>query len=147
MSSYEKRIFMGEKTNRRVFWRAQAENIDWFESPKTILKSDENGIERWFPDGVMNTSWLALDYHCEQGRGDNTALIYDSPVTGNKKTYTYRELRDQVAKIAGMLSAQGVEKRRPSCCLHADDPRSGNGNACLCTFGCDSLSCVWWFCA
>lgn len=109
MSSYEKE-YLWAKNEPESFWRAQAENIDWFESPKTILKSDENGIERWFPDGVMNTSWLALDYHCEQGRGDNTALIYDSPVTGNKKTYTYRELRDQVAKIAGMLSAQGVEK-------------------------------------
>lgn len=84
MSSYEKE-YLWAKNEPESFWRAQAENIDWFESPKTILKSDENGIERWFPDGVMNTSWLALDYHCEQGRGDNTALIYDSPVTENKK--------------------------------------------------------------
>ena len=109
MSSYEKE-YLWAKNEPESFWRAQAENIDWFESPKTILKSDENGIERWFPDGVMNTCWLALDYHCEQGRGDNTALIYDSPVTGRKATYTYSDLRDQVAKIAGMLSAQGVEK-------------------------------------
>lgn len=84
MSSYEKE-YLWAKNEPESFWRAQAENIDWFESPKTILKSDENGIERWFSDGVMNTSWLALDYHCKQGRGDNTALIYDSPVTGNKR--------------------------------------------------------------
>lgn len=59
---------------------------------------------------MLNTSWLALDYHCEQGRGDKTALIYDSPVTETKRTYTYYEMRDQVAKIAGMLAAQGVTK-------------------------------------
>ena len=92
------------------FWEAQSQAIDWFESPKTILQTDDNGIERWFPDGVMNTCWLALDYHCEHGRGDNTALIYDSPVTGNQSSYTYNQLRDQVAKVAGMLAAQGVTK-------------------------------------
>ncbi|MFS1477713.1 propionyl-CoA synthetase [Vibrio lentus] len=92
------------------FWETQSQAIDWFEPPKTILQTDDNGIERWFPDGVMNTCWLALDYHCENGRGDNTALIYDSPVTGNQSSYTYNQLRDQVAKVAGMLAAQGVTK-------------------------------------
>ncbi|MCK8086928.1 propionyl-CoA synthetase [Vibrio sp. 1CM8B] len=92
------------------FWETQSQAIDWFEPPKTILQTDENGIERWFPDGVMNTCWLALDYHCENGRGDNTALIYDSPVTGNQSSYTYKQLRDQVAKVAGMLATQGVTK-------------------------------------
>lgn len=146
MSSYEKE-YLWAKNEPESFWRAQAENLDWFESPKTILKSDENGIERWFPDGVMNTCWLALDYHCEQGRGDNTALIYDSPVTGRKATYTYSDLRDQVAKIAGMLSAQGVEKWRPSRYLHADDPRSRNGDACLRAFGGDSFRSIRRFCS
>ncbi|MEZ9531747.1 propionyl-CoA synthetase [Vibrio lentus] len=92
------------------FWETQSQAIDWFEPPKTILQTDDNGIERWFPDGVMNTCWLALDYHCENGRGDNTALIYDSPVTGNQSSYTYNQLRDQVAKVAGMLATQGVTK-------------------------------------
>ncbi|MEZ8245720.1 propionyl-CoA synthetase [Vibrio splendidus] len=92
------------------FWETQAQAIDWFEPPKTILQTDENGIERWFPDGVMNTCWLALDYHCENGRGGNTALIYDSPVTGTQSSYTYNQLRDQVAKVAGMLATQGVTK-------------------------------------
>lgn len=90
------------------FWETQAQAIDWFEPPKTILQTDDNGIERWFPDGVMNTCWLALDYHCENGRGDNTALIYDSPVTGHQSSYTYDQLRNQVAKVAGMLATQGV---------------------------------------
>ncbi|MEZ9894030.1 propionyl-CoA synthetase [Vibrio lentus] len=92
------------------FWETQSQAIDWFEPPKTILQTDDNGIERWFPDGVMNTCWLALDYHCENGRGDKVALIYDSPVTGTQSSYTYNQLRDQVAKVAGMLAAQGVTK-------------------------------------
>lgn len=92
------------------FWRQQAQQLSWFEAPKTILQNDQNGIERWFPDGILNTSWLALDYHCEQGRGEQTAIIYDSPVTNTKKKYTYLELRDQVAKVAGMLAEQGVSK-------------------------------------
>ncbi|WP_261884428.1 propionyl-CoA synthetase [Vibrio pomeroyi] len=94
----------------KSFWETQSQAIDWFESPKTILQTDDNGIERWFPDGVMNTCWLALDYHCENGRGDKVALIYDSPVTGIKSSYTYNELREQVAKTAGMLAEQGVTK-------------------------------------
>ncbi len=59
-------------------WETQSQAIDWFESPKTILQTDDKGIERWFLDGVMNTCWLALDYHCENGRGDKVAPIYDS---------------------------------------------------------------------
>ncbi len=70
--------------------------------------------------GVMNTCWLALDYHCEHGRGDKVALIYDSPVTGIKSSYTCR-LREQVAKTAGMLAGQGVTKGDYCGYLHADD--------------------------
>ncbi|USD62030.1 propionyl-CoA synthetase [Vibrio sp. SCSIO 43140] len=109
MSAYQKEYQWAEQ-QPESFWEHQASKIDWFEAPKTILAKDDNGIERWYPDGVMNTSWLALDYHCEQGRGDNTALIYDSPVTGTKQSYSYQEMRDKVAKIAGMLAAQGVVK-------------------------------------
>lgn len=109
MSAYQKEYQWAEQ-QPESFWEHQASKIDWFEAPKTILAKDDNGIERWYPDGVMNTSWLALDYHCEQGRGDSTALIYDSPVTGTKQSYSYQEMRDKVAKIAGMLAAQGVVK-------------------------------------
>ncbi|KKD59673.1 propionyl-CoA synthetase [Grimontia sp. AD028] len=109
MSGYQQE-YLKAQTEPEAFWREQAEQLDWFEKPKTILANDENGIERWFPDGVMNTAWLALDYHCESGRGDKTALIYDSPVTAKRQAYSYFELRDQVAKIAGMLAGMGVEK-------------------------------------
>ena len=109
MSAYQKEYQWAEQ-QPELFWQHQSKAIDWFEAPKTILGKDENGIERWFPDGVMNTAWLALDYHCEQGRGDHTALIYDSPVTGVKQKISYFVLRDKVAKIAGMLAKQGVTK-------------------------------------
>ncbi|HAS6151213.1 TPA: acetate--CoA ligase [Vibrio vulnificus] len=109
MSAYQKE-YQWAKQQPESFWQAQAKNIDWFEFPKTILANDPNGIERWYPDGLLNTSWLALDYHCEQGRGDKAALIYDSPVTDTKQVYSYFEMRDGVARIAGMLADQGVTK-------------------------------------
>ena len=64
------------------FWRQKARDIDWFEFPQTILDQDANGAWRWFRGGKLNTCWLAVDRHVEQGRGAQTALIYDSPVTG-----------------------------------------------------------------
>lgn len=93
-----------------AFWAEKAEAIKWFKTPETILSKDENGIDRWFADGELNTAYLALDYHVESGRGDQDALIYDSPVTDTRQRYTYSELRDAVAKFAGVLKAQGVEK-------------------------------------
>jgi len=92
------------------FWREKAEDLAWFKQPEQILSKDANGIDRWFADGELNTAYLALDYHVENGRADNTAIIYDSPVTGQKRKISYLELRDDVAKFAGVLKAQGVEK-------------------------------------
>ncbi|MBF4277570.1 propionyl-CoA synthetase [Vibrio anguillarum] len=109
MSAYLKE-YQWAQSEPESFWQAQARQIEWFEFPQTILQKDEHGIERWFTDGVLNTCWLALDFHCEQGRGEQPALIYDSPVTGRKRQYSYTQLRDQVAKVAGMLAMQGVAK-------------------------------------
>ncbi|MFC1236172.1 propionyl-CoA synthetase [Vibrio sp. F74] len=109
MSAYLKE-YQWSQTQPESFWKEQSKSIDWFEAPNTILEKDENGIERWFPDGKLNTAWLALDYHCEHGRGGKIALIYDSPVTLTKRKYTYNQLRDQVAKVAGMLAENGVTK-------------------------------------
>lgn len=92
------------------FWKEKAEALDWFTFPQQILSKDENGIDRWFADGEMNTAHMALDYHVEAGRGDQVAIYYDSPVTDTKRAITYAELRDQVAKFAGVLQKQGVEK-------------------------------------
>ncbi|MCV6587651.1 MAG: propionyl-CoA synthetase [Marinobacterium sp.] len=93
-----------------AFWAEKAEALAWYKQPETILSQDENDIYRWFADGELNTAYLALDYHVENGRADQAAILYDSPVTDSKRTLTYRELRDEVAKFAGVLKAQGVEK-------------------------------------
>jgi len=92
------------------FWAEKAELIEWFKAPQTILSTDQHGIQHWYTDGELNTSHLALDYHVNNGRADQLALIYDSPVTEQKKTYTYRQLRDEVALCAGMLKQHGVTK-------------------------------------
>jgi propionyl-CoA synthetase len=92
------------------FWGKKAKEIAWFKEPTQILSHDENGSDRWFADGELNTAYLTLDYHVEQGRGDQDALIYDSPVSDQKRRYTYRELRDEVALFAGVLKEKGVTK-------------------------------------
>lgn len=109
MFTYE-REFIRAQADAAGFWLEQASQIDWFHPPTIAMQPDSLGIERWFSDGVMNTCWLALDYHCEQGRGEHTALIYDSPFTSTKQTFTYLQLRDHVARVAGMLANLGVKK-------------------------------------
>ncbi|MFO7858888.1 MAG: propionyl-CoA synthetase [Ectothiorhodospiraceae bacterium] len=91
------------------FWRQVATKLDWFEQPDTILSRDEQGINRWFAGGRLNMAHLAVDYHVDHGRGEQTAVIYDSPVTGRQRSITYRELRDEVARFAGGLRGLGVE--------------------------------------
>lgn len=109
MSAYQN-AYRQSVNDPQGFWLQQSRQIKWFKPPQVALENDANGIERWFPDGELNTAYLALDYHVEQGSGDQTALIYDSPVTGKKAQYSYEVLRDQVAKCAGMLASLGVEK-------------------------------------
>jgi len=93
-----------------VFWRKQAEQIKWYEFPETILSQEEHGFYRWFAGGKLNTAYLALDVHIEEGRGDKLALVYDSPAANMQQKFTYAELRDTVAKFAGCLRNLGVEK-------------------------------------
>ena len=97
-------------SEKEDFWRVEAQKINWFNFPETILSTDGDDLYRWYAGGKMNTSYLALDVHVEQGRGEQLALIYDSPVTGVKKQYTYSELLHEVSLFAGVLKAQGVEK-------------------------------------
>jgi len=96
--------------NPAAFWAEKARLIDWYKPSTNVLSVDEHGIDRWFADGELNTCHLALDYHVDNGRADQIALIYDSPVTNQQKKFTYRELRDEVALCAGMLKTHGVEK-------------------------------------
>jgi propionyl-CoA synthetase len=92
------------------YWKEQAELLTWFKKPEIILSTNDDNWHDWYADGELNTSYLALDYHIEQGRGEQIALIYDSPVTNQKQQFTYHELTDQVAKFADVLRSQGVEK-------------------------------------
>ncbi len=93
-----------------AFWASKAAALPWYKPATQVLSKDENGIDRWFADGEMNTAYMALDAHVEAGNGDRTALIYDSPVTGQQQKYSYTELRDWVAQFAGVLQNHGVEK-------------------------------------
>ncbi len=109
MGAYEK-LFRESVESREEFWGRQADLVQWFTKPSSVLSKDENGFYRWFRGGKMNTCFLALDAHCRDGRSDALALIYDSPVTGTVRKFTYRELLDQTARFAGVLSAMGVGK-------------------------------------
>ena len=93
-----------------AFWREKASAIDWMEPPKTIWQPTDNGHGEWFPDGVLNTSDIALDANIRAGRGEQKALIYDSPVTGTTRSYTYNELTREVATFAGALQDRGITK-------------------------------------
>lgn len=93
-----------------AFWQAQAQKIAWYNQPQKTLTQDENGFYRWFPDGVLNTCYLAVDYHVENGRADQKALIYDSPVTGVVRSFTYAQLQQEVQKLAGGLQTLGITK-------------------------------------
>ena len=93
-----------------AFWQQQAAKLSWYKAPHNILQQQDADHYQWFSDGVLNTAYLALDYQIEQGRGEQTALIYDSPVSNTKQRFSYRQLRDEVAQFAGVLKALGVAK-------------------------------------
>jgi propionyl-CoA synthetase len=90
------------------FWGEAAEAIHWTKRWDRVLDDSNKPFYRWFAGGELNTAYNALDVHVEGGRADQAALIYDSPVTDTKITYTYRELRDEVARVAGALAGLGV---------------------------------------
>src|SRR4029453_15266588 len=92
------------------FWAEAAEAIVWVEPWKRVLDDSRAPGYRWFSGGRLNTCYNALDRHVERGRADQVALIHDSPITGTTKFFTYRALRDEVAKLAGVLLEQGVQR-------------------------------------
>ena len=92
------------------FWAEAGEAIHWYKRWDRVLDSARAPFYRWFPGGVVNTCYNALDWHVEHGRGDQPALVYDSPVTGTIKTFTFRELLSEVARFAGVLVGQGAGK-------------------------------------
>jgi propionyl-CoA synthetase len=109
VAAYEE-VYRRSLEQPEEFWAEAAQAIDWDEPPTRVLDDSRAPFYRWFTGGRLNTAYNALDRHVERGRAAQPALIYDSPVTGGKRTYSYRELRDEVASFAGALRAQGVER-------------------------------------
>ena len=103
-------VYDAWRDNPEAFWMQQAEAIDWVEKPSKALFDDNAPLYEWFKDAKVNTCWNAVDRHVEAGRGEQTAIIYDSPITHTKRTISYVELRNRVANLAGALRAKGVEK-------------------------------------
>jgi propionyl-CoA synthetase len=103
-----RRAYERSVTDPSGFWREAAGLVDWVTPPSLILDESAAPIYRWFPGAELNTCFNALDRHVAAGRGGQAALVYDSPVTGSLRTYTYAELRDEVALFAGALRRLGV---------------------------------------
>jgi propionyl-CoA synthetase len=108
-SSYDE-VYARWREAPESFWAEAAEAIHWYKKWDKILDASKPPFYRWFTGGVVNSCYNALDRHVEQGRGDQLALIYDSPVTGTMKAFNYRELLDEVARFSGVLVQQGLQK-------------------------------------
>ncbi|MGB0661065.1 MAG: propionate-CoA ligase PrpE [Mangrovicoccus sp.] len=93
-----------------TYWMTAAEGVDWFKKPSKALFDEKAPLYEWFSDGQCNTCYNAVDRHVEAGRGDQVAIIHDSPITHSKHEITYSELKDRVASLAGALRAKGIEK-------------------------------------
>ena len=103
-------LFDASIADPEVFWADAARDVSWIREPRRILDDTNPPYYRWFPDAELNTCANALDRHVANGRADQPALIYDSPVTGSQRTYTYAELLDETARFAGVLRGLGVGK-------------------------------------
>ena len=105
MDAYEKSI-----TDPAGFWEEHAQECHWYKKWEKVLNDSKKPFYQWFSGGKVNTCYNALDLHIENGIGDQLAMIYDSPVTDTIKKFTYLQLRDEVAKFAGVLASRGVRK-------------------------------------
>ena len=107
---YYRDIYKSWKNDHLKFWGKQANAIVWGKKPKKILDDSNSPFYKWFPDGTLNTCYNAIDRHVLSGRGEQDAIIYDSPVTNTKKRITYSQLQYQVSQFAGALIKLGVIK-------------------------------------
>ena len=108
MTSVYDEVYRLAQNNPEEFWGAAADQLYWDRRWKQVRDDSNPPFYRWFVGGVLNTCYNCLDRHIDRGRGKQLALIYDSPVTNTLRHFTYRELRDEVARVAGALKAQGV---------------------------------------
>ncbi len=107
-SNSYREIYAESVTDPQRFWLETAAQLEWDVPPTQALDSSQAPLHRWFPDGKLNITHNALDRHVAAGHGDRTALIYDSAMTEDSRSYSYAELRDEVAAAAGALAALGV---------------------------------------
>ncbi|SFR44199.1 propionyl-CoA synthetase [Yoonia tamlensis] len=103
-------VYAAWKADPEAFWMEQAKAIDWDTPPTRALNDDNAPMYEWFSEAKVNTCYNAVDRHVENGRGEQTAIIYDSPITHTKREISFIELRNRVASLAGALRAKGVEK-------------------------------------
>ncbi|MDG0990126.1 MAG: propionyl-CoA synthetase [Yoonia sp.] len=105
-----KDVYNSWRSNPEAFWMDQANAIDWVKPPSRALNDDNAPLYEWYSDAQVNTCYNAVDRHVENGRGDQTAIIYDSPITGTKGKTSYAELQTQTATLAGALRDKGITK-------------------------------------
>jgi len=110
MASQYREVYRSWKENPLDFWAEAAKQVDWIKPPQTVFDPEAGVYGRWFPDGTLNTCYNALDRHVKNGRADQAALIYDSPVAGIKRTYTYAEMLAEANAVAAVLKDFGVAK-------------------------------------
>ena len=110
MANLYDEIYNQSINDPETFWGNIAEDCHWYKKWDKVLDDSNKPFYRWFTGGEINTCYNALDLHIDNGLGSTTALIYDSPVTGVQKKYTYSEFRDEVARFAGVLADKNVEK-------------------------------------
>ena len=103
-------IYAAWKADPEAFWMEAAKAIDWDRAPTKALSDEAAPMYEWFADARVNTCWNAVDRHVENGRGDQAAIIYDSPITNTKARITFAELQDKTARLAGALAGKGVTK-------------------------------------
>ncbi|XP_061618274.1 acyl-CoA synthetase short-chain family member 3, mitochondrial isoform X2 [Phyllopteryx taeniolatus] len=104
------RTFAEARDRPEQYWAQVGQDIRWFEPWSKTLDAEDPMFPHWFAGGKLNMCYNAVDRHVEDGRGEQAAVIYDSPVTSTKRIITYRELRDQVSRLAGVLVKNGVRK-------------------------------------
>ncbi|OJJ10125.1 propionyl-CoA synthetase [Alphaproteobacteria bacterium AO1-B] len=110
MASRYHDVYQGWHSDPMGFWKNAASEIDWISTTDKVFDPDQGQFGRWFPDWECNTCYNCLDRHVERGRPGQPALIYDSPITGAKATYTYAELLEEVEALAAVLQDNGLEK-------------------------------------
>lgn len=102
--------YLNSISEPNTYWASQVDRIPWFKKPSTILSKSDNDYYQWFEDGTCNISYMMLDHHVKNGKGNRTALIFDSPVSHTKKKYSYAELLKEVSEFAGVLTSKNVVK-------------------------------------